>query len=259
MTERKIHAYFIGVLLGAMMAAVNTATLAQQPANVNETARNCGPAASAAPNHDAAVRLAGKARQAFGGEKFAGLASLKIKGTGQARSPLTEVELDAQFRLMATESQISVLLSTPIGLIQLIHDGQEQTTMVDNMLCAFGLGPQQAFSLWALAKADRPGRRIESVPGGKPSSFRVTDESCKATDFEIDPATGFVKELTYVWNGLENRWRMADFRNVDGVLIPHWIEIQLGSREGNYFVILKAEQVELNGLIKPEIFKPLGN
>ncbi len=252
MTYRKIHICIIGALLSAMTSSVNPSTFAQETAS-------CKPSSTIATGAAAAQRVAQKAQQAFGGEKFSRLDSIKITGTGTARSPLTDVEMGIQYRLIATGSQISLLMSTPVGLIQMIHDGRQQVTRLDDLHCAFGLGPQDAFSLWSLARQDRAGRRIEAVPGGKPAMFRITDETCRTVDFEVDPGTGLVKEFAYTWNGLENRWRLSEFKNIEGISIPQWMQVQIGSREGNYFVDMKAEQIELNVPIKPEMFKVLGN
>lgn len=214
--------------------------------------------ANASSDKDAAAAaLARRAFQALGGEAFGKLQSLKMSGFGEARSPLYHSALSLQFRLIATGDQINLQMATPMGLLQLINDGERPLTMVASQQAnGFGFGPQGKYGLWMLTRQSLPGYRVLASPGSGSSSFQIVDPDCNTTNFECDSVAGLPKQFSYVWRGQTNVWHMSDFKEVEGVLIPHEITVRLGSDVGEYSVGLRADKVEVNAQVKPDMFKP---
>ena len=261
MTEKNILHCLVGValMIGAMQASgrafAQTAETARPGKAGCERQKKDVQANSA--RDAAAAAAARRAFLALGGEAFEKLQSLKMSGFGEASSPLFPSTLSVQFRLIATGEQISLQMAAPIGLIQLINDGERQFTIAgDRQSDAFGLGPQGKYGLWMLMRQALPGYRISASPGPDSSSFQIIDPDCNITIFECDSGTGLPKQFGYVWRGQINTWRMEDFKEVEGVLIPHEITVRLGSEAGDYSVTLRADKVEVNAPVKPEMFKP---
>ncbi|MBO0858057.1 MAG: hypothetical protein J2P21_06290 [Chloracidobacterium sp.] len=262
MTKKIVLHSIVSLALIIIAAQVSGRAFAQTAETLNPGKTACGgrqkkDAYASSEREAAAAALARRAFLALGGEAFGKLQSLKLSGFGEARSPLYPAALSVQFRLVATGKQISLQMASPIGLLQLINDGERQITMAgDHQAEGFGLGPQEKYGLWTLTRRSLPGYRISSLAGPGSSSFQITDPDCNVTNFEIYSDTGLPKQFDYAWKGQINVWQLADFKEVEGVLIPHAITVRMGSEVGEYSVELRVDKVEINAPVKPEAFKP---
>lgn len=247
--------FSIVTALLASLCLLTASALAQESAAVKAppaaAVKDSGINADASP-----AEMARAVITAQGGDSFRNLKSLVLKGSGTAYSPLSTQAAPIDFILVSNDVGIRIEMKAPFGTIYLINDGQQFYTLFAGQRGTFGLAPPGKFGLGVLAHLDQQGRAISALPAKKEPGFRVTDAESNATDFYIEPATGYITRYEYKYNDYVNSWEQKDFRKVDGVLIPHRLVMKLGSRVGDYYAEFKVKEVQVNTQVGGSTFVP---
>lgn len=218
----------------------------------------------AAGSKDAGISLGGSPQDvaraviaAQGGDSFRHLKSLILKGSGLAYSPLSTQAAPIDFTMISTGSGIRVEMKAPFGMIYLINDGQQFYTLFAGQRGTFGLAPPSKFGPNVLANLEQAGRTVSALQSpNKEVGFRVADAQSNATDFYIEPATGYITRYEYKYNNYTNSWEQKDFRKVDGVVVPYRMTLRLGSRVGDYYAEFKVKEVLVNPQVSDSTFVP---
>jgi hypothetical protein len=205
-----------------------------------------------------AVAIARGALTAHGGEKFRSLKAIKLSGIGSAISPLHAEPVPAEFTMICTDEQIRIDVAVPFGTIQLINDGTRFYNLVNGVSGSFGLASPGKFGLRMLARYDKPGYKVTPLPEqDKKRAFRITGPEGNSTDFYVDAKTNQITSLSYKYNNFEQSWELGDFKEVEGVAVPHLLTLRMGSRAGDYYLILKASDAKINPEINSNTFVPV--
>jgi hypothetical protein len=217
-----------------------------------------GSKASAEPTATAAD-LARAAVSDLGGGKFRDLKSIRLAGVASAVSPLNPNVQPAEFQLLSTDTGIRIDLTLSFGLIQMINDGQRFYNLVNGNAANFGIAPPGKFGLRVLAKYDQPGYTITPLPEqDKEHGFRIADPEGNATDFFVNKESRRVTRFIYKFGDFNQTWELDNFKAVEGVLVPHLINIRLATRQGDFQMLLRAADVKINQPVGENAFAPKG-
>jgi hypothetical protein len=218
------------------------------------------PGSKADTKHTAtAADLARAAVSDLGGGKFRDLKSIRLAGVASALSPLNPNVQPAEFQLLSTNTGIRIDLTMSFGLIQMINDGQRFYNLVNGNAANFGIAPPGKFGLRVLAKYDQPGYKITPLPEhSKELGFRITDPENNATDFHVHKETGRVTRFIYKFSDFDQTWELDNFKAVEGVMVPHMINIRLATRQGDFQMLLRAADAKINQPVSDNAFAPKG-
>jgi hypothetical protein len=195
----------------------------------------------------------------LGGDKFRNLKSLRLAGVGSAVSPLNANVMPTEFQFMITDVGIRIDLTLSFGLVQMINDGQRYYNLVNGSAGDFGIAPPGKFGLRVLAKFDQPGYKTTLLPDpSKESAFRITDPEGNATDFYVNKTTKRITRLAYKYGDYEQTWQFDNFKAVEGVMIPHRINIRLSTKMGDFQMSFEAADVKVNQPVGANAFTPQG-
>jgi hypothetical protein len=204
-----------------------------------------------------AAGLAKAAVADLGGDKFRNLKSLRLAGVGLAVSPLNPNVVPAEIQFISTDVGIRIDLTLSFGRIQMINDGRRFYNLVNDNAGSFGIGPPSKFGLRVLAKYDQPGYKVTALPDqNKELGFRITDPEGNATDFYAQKATGRVTRFTYKYDGFDQTWELDNFKTVEGLKIPHIINIRLATKVGEFQIVIQAADVKINQPVSDNAFVP---
>src|SRR4030095_8208224 len=202
---------------------------------------------TASPSEIARIALA---RQ--GGDKFRNLKSLSLFGSAQLYYASRPSEsTSGQFAIVQAGDRARLDIETPELSYRAIHDGKTAYSTLN----ADSVPPPSKFGMAVLAHLDQPGYTTAALPDkGKLRGFRISDSEGNSTDFYVDPATGRIMDLSFVFNTVKFITEYKSFKEVDGVLVPYVFLRKFGLPRATIFIELKVKEAKVNQTVGNDVF-----
>jgi hypothetical protein len=211
----------------------------------------------ASAQENASLETAKAALKAHGGEKFAQIKNLVIRGSGTVTQPGGVQTIPITFAVVvAGEKYRFDLNGAPVFNFKQISDGQKDYSSMNGV----HLPPLNLVGLSVLARIGEKGYVVSDLPekSKKKKGFRVTTPQGFYTDFIVDEKTGLVKEYSakYAVGSGEATTSVAidKYRAVDGAMIHEKYSQRLEVGQFSSYGEFKAKEISINGKIEDDVF-----
>lgn len=224
--------------------------------------KEASPAAAPASDADRAKALTilGQARQAMGGQAFAGQKTQVSKGTGSVSPPGAPQPMALQsvvtYEIFPNKTRTEMAL--PMGTLIQTFDGQTGWVSIMNQVQdqTAQLKDEQYYGINVLRRFDQAGYQARILPdaevnGKKAQVVAVADEAGHTTRFFLDPQSHLVLQTASELPNGAIETLYSDYKAVDGIQVPYTLTIR---QNGAQVAELKLTEVQINPKVDEGLF-----
>jgi hypothetical protein len=198
------------------------------------------------------VDLARAALAAQGGEKFASVKNMILRGSVDLYAPNSTQSIPGGFVYVTAGDKMRIEIDArPAISFKQIYDGQQSYSSIPGV----DLPPLTKFGMGLLTRFDQPGYTVSAIPDKKKQrGFRISDAEGHTTDFYIDPATGRVMSFLMPFGGRTFAIENKKFKEIDGVLVPSSFTQRMEMPQGAFFAEYSVKDAKLNQALGDDVF-----
>lgn len=206
---------------------------------------------------NAPLELAKAALAAHGGDNFAKMKTLDVRGTVDVTVSTFPQAIPATFAIIYAGEKYRLEIANPFQPLKQVYDGQQTFSSISD----FNFPPINRLGLPLLPKIDEKDFVVSALPekSKKKKGFRITSPEGFYTDFFIDEKTGQVKgyESSYTFDDRQvtTSVEIDKFRTVEGVVIPEKYSQRFDLGQITVYANFKAKDIVVNSPIADSVFQ----
>ncbi len=212
-----------------------------------------GPAGFAAE-----IELAKLAIAAHGGDKFANMKTLVVRGLVDVTTSASAQPFPASFVTIFSGDKYRIEIANPIQPLKQVYDGTGTSSSIRG---GFTLPPINRLGLPLLQHLGRQGYIVTALGENKKKrrGFRMTSPEAYFTDFYVNGKTGQIAgyDSSYTINGrtVTTTVEIEKYRTVEGVLVPERYAQRFDTEQITIYATFKAKEILVNSEVPESYFK----